>query len=611
MSEKHPDKAHSFKKKSLASKKSKKQKDEITDQLEHIYQNADGSMPDMKHFERNATGRWIRALLTLVIACGILAVVAWAGFFLIAPQNQFSEKNVIVSVSGEEGITIGEETRYRIRYRNAQQIPLSQVRIEARYPAGFEYSGASVEPDGESNNVWTIGTLGANDSGFIDVTGKVFGNIDELQSVRVFFNYIPANFSSEFQKVATVSIEAAQAPVSLGVDVKEDIVSGVETPITIVVEQLDPAVSLPAKLAIEIEGEAFVVKGSDVKPDQFYQARWTVPSLDEPYTVAVRGVFLGDDDGVARVPIVLRGWSTAGGGDDESFVYASEQLEVTLLQESVQVLPLVNGGSSNVRAIPGDPLITSIVVKNQGESVIEDVRVRAIFDAPSDGRKSLLDWAELEDEAEGDIIGEQLNEQTRRGTITWDKQDVPALGLIAPGEDVTIDIRLPIMGADDTTLANYQGNIIDLFVDMQYTSGGQQEVYSSEGLEIFLESDASLEVRDEVSEDQKEHAITWIFTNNFHDLENVEIEAEIFGKTVIRGGIQVSAGEANLDGNSNKILWKMPELPTAIDVATLRMVLERKELDPSQSQLVSKISIKYRDVVTGEDVVLVGDEIKL
>lgn len=629
MTKKHSTKSHSFSHKKLSgsdkekkadhkekkhSHKKKNGKEDIEDQLAHIYQNADGSMPDMQHFQSKERGRWLRALATLLVVCSILAAIAWAGFFIIAPSAAFSEDNVIVSVSGNDGITIGENTRYRIRYRNAQQVSLSQVRIDVRYPKGFVYEKASVEPDGEDHASWTLGSVGPNDSGYIDVFGTMFGDIGDGQSVRVFFNYIPANFSSEFQKVATISIDSSDAPLGISVEGISETVAGIENEFDIVVSFKDESpANMPAKLALEIgEGAGFLKKGSSVEPDQFHDHRWSIESLDSPFTLKVKGVFLSQEDSQeVTLPIRVIGWSTPEAREDESFLYAETETVVTLLEESLQLTPIINGSRGELDVIPGEPMQTSIVIKNRGENTLNNVRVRAAFDSPSFERESLLHWTELDDPADGHIRGEQINDAVRRGVITWDSSNFPGLKSLSPAEEVVIDFRLPVKGADDTTLANFISNTVELLVDMQYESGGEQEIFASESFVITIQSDTALELRDEVSEDKKDHKITWIISNTFHDLKDVTLEADVYGATSVKDGVQVSAGSGRFDGENKKIIWELQELPTVIDVATMNVTLRRDHIDPSQTQLTSKIRLRGTDAVTGEDIILVGDEIGL
>src|SRR3989338_7377385 len=124
--------SHHFSKRLLGDSSKKK----VEDELIEIYENPDGTMPDMKHIEGRKHHRLGKAGLLLFLSCVFFAGIAWLGFFFFEPKSAFREDDVIVSFSGPEEVAPGEEVRYRIRYRNSQPIPLQSVAIQIRYPEG-------------------------------------------------------------------------------------------------------------------------------------------------------------------------------------------------------------------------------------------------------------------------------------------------------------------------------------------------------------------------------------------------------------------------------------------------------------------------------------------
>ena len=83
---------------------SRKVIEEIDEGIAEIYQNRDGSLPDMAHFEKRKRFQIIGALVTLCIAVGILAGVLYAGWYVYQSPGAFLEEDIIVSVSGEEEV---------------------------------------------------------------------------------------------------------------------------------------------------------------------------------------------------------------------------------------------------------------------------------------------------------------------------------------------------------------------------------------------------------------------------------------------------------------------------------------------------------------------------
>ena len=116
---------------------------------------------------------------------------------MFQPSSGFKEKDVVLSVAGEEEIVYGQEINYRVRYRNNQGASLSKVVLQVRYPEGFVFIDSSRAPSNEKKDEWDLRTINKQDSGYIDIRVKLYGTLGDKQSLRAFLNYKPANFSSE------------------------------------------------------------------------------------------------------------------------------------------------------------------------------------------------------------------------------------------------------------------------------------------------------------------------------------------------------------------------------------------------------------------------------
>ncbi|MEK7160680.1 MAG: hypothetical protein AAB724_01485, partial [Patescibacteria group bacterium] len=64
------------------------------------------------------------------------------------------------------------------------------------------------------------------------------------------------------------------------------------------------------------------------------------------------------------------------------------------------------------------------------------------------------------DQYDGDVFGEQISDEIRRGKITWNKAKIPALALIKPNDEINIDVRLPIKGIKDFDLPSVSGTLV-------------------------------------------------------------------------------------------------------------------------------------------------------
>lgn len=599
--------------------------EKIDEQITEIYANDDGTLPDMKHFERRQRRRLATALSVLTAACLFLVGAVWAGFFVLQPAVDFAGQEVALSLAGDTQVTAGQAVRYRIRYRNGERVNLQTVRLQVRYPDGFVLAESSVPPANEARDEWVIGALDAEASGFIDLFGRLYGTVGEEQSFRAFLHYTPENFSSEFQQVATLNTAVIAVPIELAVEGPESVVAGGDA--TLVIKLAPTGEAALANLALEVEGGGvFAIKPKEsTKPDQFFTNRWSFASLAQPQALTVRGaVTPTTTESAGTITVRLIGWK-----DEERsappYVYQTVSRTLTILQTDLAANLVINGSAGDFSVQPGEVLNSSVILRNAGETALKQVVARVILDAPSVNRQSLLKWPELEDPKNGQIAGEQLNAERRRGIITWDRRQILDLRQLDPKEELVIDFSLPLKSAADLDLTEFPNGVIEATVEVQYELEGKKETFSTIPLRLTVNSDTALEVRDAITAapprppsglgaagDNERHELKWVITNSFHELENIKVEADFYGEVVFTTSSEsVPAGEINYDQEKKKLVWTIDKMPVGVDVLALSFALELKAVNPTQTNLTSKARFEATDTITGQKILKVGEEIKL
>lgn len=577
--------------------------DRIDAELVHIYENGDGSMPNMQQFDRKRRHRFLRALSTLIVSLLVLGGVAYAYLFIYQPQVQFSQQDVIFSVNGDEEIRSGEEVRYRVRFLNAQRLPLAQTGLQVRYPDGFVFEGSSVESIDEQHTRWDVGTLERDESVTIDIWGRLYGSLDEEQSLRAFLNYLPANFSSEFQKVESLTTAVTEPGVTIDLTGPDEASLGAAVEYAITATPVDD-VSGDIALAIDF-GPTFIV--DEVEPALDDDGLLSLTDREQPTTVTVRGTF--DEGERAEPQITARQWQSDE-RDGDGYVVGTATKEIALLSTDVTANLVINGTLGDFSVQPGDILNTSVTVKNNSETAIDSASVTLTYDVPSVDNENLLDWLQVEDPADGSIVGQQIDENTRRGSITWNRFQVPDLQRLEPGEQVVIDFAVPIKTIDDMEIARLQTYVIRGAVDVQYDEAGERDLVSSNQIALTVNSDLAIDVQHDA--ENTDHTVRWILTNNFHDLESITVEADLFGDISWKEGeLVVPAGEASYDSERQRVTWTVDQMPTSLDVLALQFGFGMNSNNPSQTNLTSGVEVTATDAVTGEEIVLVGREILL
>ncbi len=583
-------------------------------ELKEIYQNDDGTMPNMSNFQKKKSGGAVRAFFTLVFACAFLGAIAWAGFFVFQPKSGFAEKDVTLSISGEEQIIAGQEAHYRVRYRNSQNVPLAKANLQMKYPEGFVFSGASQEPANDKKDEWNFGKLDAQASGYIDIQGKLFGDINKKQSFRAFLNYTPANFNSEFQKVANLNTEITGTPATIAVSAPAEAVPGANAEFTIDISR--PSDQLPKNLAFVIEpAGGLTLTKAEPANDKENVYQWSFTELPEKVQIKLKGTF-SPEDGVesADVKFKLLGWKDEK-KQGEPYVFWTEIKTVKLLKADLSAGLAINGTMSALNIQPGEVLNAGLVIKNNGQTVLKNLSVKLVFETPSFDKKSMLDWGKLDDKFDGQIDGEQVNDTTRRGSITWTKRQIGGLANLAAGKELQIDVSVPLKNGQTIDLTKFTTSAMTAAVEVKYESDGAQKLLSSNQINFIINSDLVFEVRDKVtgdSQDREAHNMDWIISNGFHELKDIELSADIYGDVIWNdSALNVPAGEAKFDAAKKQLVWKIPSMPVSVDVLDLKFSVTMNQKNPSQTNLTSKVKIKVFDTATGQDIILAGDEVLL
>ncbi len=580
-------------------------------ELTQIYENPDGSLPDMKSFEKRRGGRLIRAFGTLLFSLLFVGGVLWFGYSKFErPTGTFVEEDIILSIGGEEDVSYGEAVRYRIRFKNAQSVPLDGATIEVRYPAGFVFVTSSENPDVDTDNTWTLGALQDGEGAFIDVFGNLYGDVGEGQSFRVFLTYTPSNFSSIFQKVATQETSITSVPVRLTMNSPTEVSQGVATTFDITLTPSDSEeIALPDNMALVFESSApFALQSMEPESNAFQDLTWSVDELTEERTFHITGAFAGGE-ALLNVNAHVLGWQD-GQSESDAYTIAIDSTEIAVADEQLSIQLVANGSQQDITVQPGENINATVVIKNTTQDTFTDVRVRMIFDAPSLNERSIMYWQGIVDDADGYIVGEQLSDTMRRGQITWNDETIKELSVLEPGEQVTIDVALPVKSSEQTDLVGYETFEISLASDVQYEFAGRKEISAAVPLVLTLNSDTTFEVRDEKEDDV--HTITWLLSNSFHALKDIEAKVDLYGDIDFDpDDVVVPAGEIEYHGDDQQLIWRMAEMPVSIDVLVLQFPVELLKENPSQSQLTSKVTVTATDAVTGKQVLLIGDEVML
>ena len=582
----------------------------LTEVLSNLYDN-DNENSNPREISIKKTGTFNNLALFLFIGVFIAAVV-WAGFFFSSNKNKESGNNqVSLSINGPTELSLGATTTYMISYENNSNVPLKKSVLNAYFPEGFIFLSSSLPANNAGHNEWNLGTIPPYQKGVLNVTGLTYGSLNDQKSWRIFLNYLPTNFNSELQKAATLTTVITSAPVKLTISGPDQVSVGADVVYTFNLQKT-PTWNNTMIIVPQVP-QNFVITSSSPSFDKNNQ--WIIPFSSStsdlsPTTYSITGNYTANGDNTAPIKglIIMQG---AGG---QNYQIGLAQLTSSLIKNDVAVNLAINGSASDFDSRPGDTLNITLRVKNQSAKQISNAVVKLILTAPSDHNPSLLNWAALVDKNQNTIVGEQINDNTRRGIISWNSGQLPALAKLKPNDEVVINVQLPIKDAKKFDLSVIKSALITASAEVKFKDAAKTvQSVGTHPINLTLNSDLTFSSDDSVTNAGaagEKHLISWVINNTFHSLKNITITATAFGNVTFTP-VDKAAGQMTYDPEQKKITWSITEMPTETDVLNTTFSLTLNATNPTQNLLFSKAHLTAEDTVTGKIIDLAAEEIPL
>lgn len=594
----------------------------ISKQLTEIYQDDEGHLPDMKKIKIKKKRSIFATFLGFLLFGGVLAAVAWIGLFFIPGNKKFSQDQVALRLSGPTSITAGTTTTYKIAYENNQGLPLKKALLNIQYPEGFVFISSDVESKNSGHTEWDLGEVAAGKKKELVITGITYGSASQKQSWRVFLTYQPENFASNLQKSAILDVTTDKSPFSITVNGSSKTLAGNNSEyIFTVKKETDSSIT---KLEIKPSWPATFVLASST-PVLSKDLKWTLePNKSQGTSTTPTDTWIfkitGRFNTASSTPTSSTTNDISGtiltSANNKAITLADSKITTELSENNLDFSLAINGSLSNSSLQPGDDLNMTLTLKNQSGGAISNAILKLGLNGPAIQKQTLLNWAEVEDTYDADIKGTQINDSLRRGELTWDKSKIPALAKIAKGQEITVNIKLPLKDAQSFNNLSELGKSAQITAAADITfkdENSSNQTAASNQIVVTVNSDLAFEARDTVSGSGNgaKHQINWVLTNNFHPLKNITLIADVYGDVTVEVPSPAPAGEVSYNATTKKITWNIANMPESVDVLALPITITINKANPTQASLVSKVQIQAEDIVTGEKINLTGEEVPL
>lgn len=546
----------------------KKTAEELGKDLKRIYSDAEGKLPDFTKLDGKQSSRFRSLLFGGLVTGLVMAAAVWAGVFFFSRTSGFNGNKVELSIESADGLTGGAEADVTVHYKNGERVPLAKASVELKAPPGFQI--ISSDPTAAKEGDWPIGAIAAGGEGRIKVHGMVRRELNAALTFEATLNYKPADFNSDFQKVASHTVVVKESVLALKGTGPENLTPGDDVAFVFEYENTSDTVLEHVRLAAD-GPDGFIPSSSVPAADSDLALQWTFPKIEAHAkgTVTVKGTF----SATSRGPKSLTGRMGFTDEQDKVIVLAEAEAKTEVLKSNLDLSLIVNGSDTPTPASFGDTLFFAIRYVNAGDVALKDVTISAKLPSEPAG-PSILDWVGIKDDLKGKHSDSQM---------VWTKKELPALAALAPGDKGEIDFSIPLARkpfADAKTTGYVVHAMASAVIGKAGTVSGSREVDTAP-FDVRLLSDTSFAATGRYyTEDgtplgsgpmppqvhQKTvYRIFWTIQNGLHELTNLTVS------TVLPQGVkwtgvqrQVDAGALTFDDTGRQAMWRLNRMPTSV-----------------------------------------------
>jgi len=546
---------------------------DIEQELSTIYlEDEEGSEPDMTKLEQTKHSTFRKVVVGLIIFLTVVTAVSAVGYFYFGPKGDgFTGEQVTLAIDGPEETKSGEKVSYKFKYRNASDTPLGTASLELRLPENFQLLEA--EPPATDQHTWKIGSMPPWGRGEIEITGMSWTPLNREHDIQAIITYRPANFNSEFQKVATQTVRAVDTLLELEMETQGAVLPGDQ--VEVIINYLNGSEAPIENAAVRADfPDEFIPESSVPEPAGDTFNEWRLGTLNEfgSGSIIVTGTFASEAHGNVTLP------ATFGYTDEtDSYVKQAEASTITEVLQGKLVAALVLNGKSDKQSVSlGDMLRYSISYRNTGSASLGNVEIAVVVEAVPD--TGLVLWNELDDDLGGNF---------KNNKITWTEKHIESLERLEENDEGMIDFKVPLtleppVGTEtsnwvinswvETLVESIDGDVINhvtksapieatILSDTELKTSAR--FYDEEGLSL-----GSGVIPPEVGKETT-YRVFWTVKNSLHELSDLKISAQLPSNVEWSGESSIDAGDIRYDAAEREMIWTLNWLPKTVEEVNL------------------------------------------
>lgn len=574
--------------------------EEIDDNLSEIYRDKSGELVDVSHLSHKKDFIFVSVIKKLFVLA-VLFCLGYCFYFYFTNQSA-NTTSVDLAISAPENVKAGENFNYTIHYKNNSKFALNSLRLELKYPDNFvvdNISGAGIEAVSTSTvqNYFNLPSLPIGGEMNIVVSGKLLAKKDSANLFAASLSYQPGTFSSEFKKEAAVSVLINDLGFDLDYEYANAALVGEDSQVDLVfsnvkdnfLNDFEVSFSFPENIVLTdiptpTSTDATSSKNT-LTVTKISNLVWQVHGLassTETYHLPIHyKVNKKIDD---NQEIIIRLDKKMDNG--KSYVFAEKNIQLNVMNSNLNLTLILNGSKNDNTANFGDTLNYSLVYANKSDSQLKDVVIMAVL------KSDFLDWSSFKNLQQGKV-GEN--------TVTWTKEQIPALANLAPGEEGTIDFSIGVRPYNNSDL----GKSFTVTSYSQFNINNRQGgLNDSKSNNIITKINSDLKLTEKVlyfdnnntpvgsgplppKVNQKTSVkVYWQIENNLHELNNTRVVTKLPDYVNFEGKNNISTGDLSFDSASHSVIWNIGNLPVSTYQAQAEFKISVTPTDVQRNSLL-------------------------
>jgi len=546
----------------------------IDDSLSEIYQDEKGDMVDVRRLNIKKKRGFFFKMLNVIFFLAILGGLGY-GFYYYIFRGGSDATALDLSISAPEKVIAGEEFFSTLSYRNLSRAEASKIRIEVTYPENFIFLDSQPKA-AEKDSVWQFDKLATGESGEIKIKGKVVNGKETNNIILAKITYTPANFSSEFKKEASHTFSVEDIGIDISFDYSSSVLVGQENEIAVKIKAQENNFLSQFKLTIDPLENMEIISATVTEAKEKKEGRNLRIEPARPCVYNVSEIGRQEQEFKIKYKlskkmadgqeIVMRFENLAE--DDKTRSFLEKKISLEVMKSDLNLTLIINGSKNDQAVNFGDRLNYSLVYNNKGETSMKDVVLMAVLES------DFLDWKTLKEENNG---------QERGNSLTWTKEEVPALAELEPDKEGIIDFSINIVSLEEAGAMASRSFQIKSYV--QFSIGNSEDFEANldnRSNMIINKINSDLSLKEEVRYFNADNVpvgngplppkvgettsfkVYWTLANNLHELNEAKVEVVLPEDVSWDNKNRTSVGAISYDSDSRKVTWQIGRLPITV-----------------------------------------------